>query len=95
VGYIEQCSHICYYNTVSKNKQQVFEYQYMESNQLGKKLKKLRNKLGLSQYDFARKADVPYTTLTKVETGVIKKPSVFVMSKIAKALNVDIENLIN
>jgi transcriptional regulator with XRE-family HTH domain len=66
----------------------------MESNQLGQKIKKLRQKLGLSQDDFARKADVPYTTLTKVETGVIKKPSVFVVSKIAKALNVNIEELI-
>jgi len=63
----------------------------METNSLGQKIKKLRTKLGLSQDDFARKADVPYTTLTKVETGVIKKPSVFVVSKIAKALNVDIE----
>ncbi|OGG94184.1 hypothetical protein A2609_00190 [Candidatus Kaiserbacteria bacterium RIFOXYD1_FULL_47_14] len=66
----------------------------MESNQLGQKIKKLRTKLSLSQDDFARKADVPYTTLTKVETGVIKKPSVFVVSKIAKALGVDIEELI-
>mgnify|MGYP001564869044 FL=1 len=66
----------------------------MESNQLGQKIKKLRTKLGLSQDDFARKADVPYTTLTKVETGVIKKPSVFVVSKIAKILGVDIEELI-
>ncbi len=66
----------------------------MESNQLGQKIKKLRTKLGLSQDDFARKADVPYTTLTKVETGVIKKPSVFVVSKIAKTLGVDIEELI-
>lgn len=66
----------------------------MENNSLGQKIKKLRTKLGLSQDDFARKADVPYTTLTKVETGVIKKPSVFVVSKIAKALNVNIEELI-
>lgn len=66
----------------------------MESNSLGQKIKKLRTKLGLSQDDFARKADVPYTTLTKVETGVIKKPSVFVVSKIAKALNVEMVDLI-
>ena len=66
----------------------------MESNSLGQKIKKMRTKLGLSQDDFARKADVPYTTLTKVETGVIKKPSVFVVSKIARALNVAIEDLI-
>ncbi|OHA66839.1 MAG: hypothetical protein A3E07_01805 [Candidatus Wildermuthbacteria bacterium RIFCSPHIGHO2_12_FULL_45_9] len=66
----------------------------MESNQLGQKTRKLRQKLELSQDDFARKADVPYTTLTKIETGVIKKPSVFAVSKIAKALNVAIEELI-
>ena len=44
----------------------------MESNQLGQKIRKLRQKLELSQDDFARKANVPYTTLTKIETGVIK-----------------------
>ena len=66
----------------------------MESNSLGQKIKKLRQKLGLSQDDFARKADVAYTTLTKIETGVIKKSSVFVVSKIAKVLDVAIEELI-
>ena len=66
----------------------------MESSQLGKKIKKLRQKLALSQDDFARKADVAYTTFTKIETGVIKKPSVFVVSKIARTLGVNIEELI-
>jgi transcriptional regulator with XRE-family HTH domain len=66
----------------------------MESNKLGQRIRKLRQELELSQDDFARKANVPYTTLTKIETGVIKKPSVFVVSKIAKALNVAIEDLI-
>ena len=65
-----------------------------QGNKLGKKIKALRLKLHLSQDEFARKADIPYTTLTKVETGVIKKPSVFVIAKIAKALSVDIEELI-
>ena len=65
-----------------------------QDNKLGQKIKSLRNKLGLSQDEFARKADVPYTTLTKIETGVIKKPSVFVVSKIASALNISIESLI-
>lgn len=66
----------------------------MENSQLGQKIKKFRQKLGLSQDDFARKANVPYTTLTKIETGVIKKPSVFVVNKIAKALGVSIEDLL-
>jgi len=65
-----------------------------QENRLGKKIKSLRLKLELSQDEFARKADIPYTTLTKIETGVIKKPSVFAMAKIAKALGVSIEDLL-
>jgi len=65
-----------------------------QENKLGKRIKVLRLKLQLSQDEFARKADIPYTTLTKIETGVIKKPSVFVMAKIAKALNITMDELI-
>lgn len=65
-----------------------------QENKLGKKIKSFRLKLELSQDEFARKADIPYTTLTKIETGVIKKPSVFVMAKIAKALNMTVDELI-
>jgi len=61
---------------------------------IGKNIKKLRNKLGLSQEDFAQKSGVKYTTLTKIESSVIKKPSVMVMDQIAKALGVSIEDLI-
>jgi transcriptional regulator with XRE-family HTH domain len=66
-----------------------------QGNKLGKKIKELRTGLGLSQDELARKADVPYTTLTKIETGVIKKPSVYVVAKIAKALNTTLDNLIS
>lgn len=69
----------------------------MESKQnskLGIKIKALRQKVGLSQDELARKSDVAYTTLTKIETNVIKSPSVFVVEKIAKALGVSIDNLI-
>jgi len=65
-----------------------------QENKLGKRIRSLRTKLELSQDEFARKADIPYTTLTKIETGVIKKPSVFAMAKIAKALGVSIEDLL-
>jgi len=65
-----------------------------QENKLGKKIKSFRLKLELSQDEFARKADIPYTTLTKIETGVIKKPSIFVMAKIAKALSISLDDLI-
>ena len=61
---------------------------------IGENVKKYRTKQGLSQEDFAKKSGVKYTTLTKIESSVIKKPSVIVMAKIAKALNVNIEDLI-
>jgi len=38
--------------------------------------------------------DIPYTTLTKIEIRVIKKPSVFAVAKIAEALDIDINDLI-
>ena len=65
------------------------------SNTLGKKIKTLRVSLGLSQDNLARKANVPYTTLTKIETGVIKNPSVYVVAKIAKALEITMDELVN
>ncbi len=66
-----------------------------QNNNLGKRIKELRLKHHLSQDKLARKANVPYTTLTKIETGVIKNPSVYVVAKIAKALNVKIDDLLS
>lgn len=61
---------------------------------IGENVKKYRGKIGLSQEDFAKKSGVKYTTLTKIESNVIKKPSVLIMAKLAKALGVSIEDLI-
>ena len=63
-------------------------------NNIGENIKKYRTKQGLSQEDFAKKSGVKYTTLTKIESNVIKKPSVLIMDRIAKALCVSIEDLI-
>ena len=61
---------------------------------IGDKIKQLRNKQGLTQDELARKSDLPYTTLTKIETNVITKPSVQTITKIAKGLNISIDELI-
>ena len=63
-------------------------------NNIGENIKKRRTKLGLSQEFFAQKSGVKYTSLTKIESGVIKTPSVLMVAKIAKALNVSIEDLL-
>jgi len=72
---------------------QIIENMANEIN-IGKNIKKHRTKQKLSQEDFARKSGVKYTTLTKIESNVIKKPSVLVMAKLAKTLGVSIEDLI-
>ena len=64
------------------------------ANNIGENIKRHRTKLGLSQEDFAQKSGVKYTTLTKIESGVIKTPSVVMVGKIAKALGVPIEDLL-
>jgi len=72
---------------------QIIENMAREIN-IGENIKKYRTKQGLSQEDFAKKSGVKYTTFTKIESGVVRKPSVLVMAKIAKALGVSIEDLI-
>ena len=61
---------------------------------IGDKIKQLRNKQGLTQDELARKSDLPYTTLTKIETNVITKPSIQTVTKIAKGLGISIDDLI-
>jgi len=61
---------------------------------IGENLKRLRTKQGLSQDDLARKADLKYSTLAKIEGDFITKPGVQMVAKIAKVLGVSIEELI-
>jgi transcriptional regulator with XRE-family HTH domain len=60
---------------------------------IGDKIKLLRNKQGLTQDELARKSDLPYTTLTKIESCVITKPSIQTVVKIANGLGTKIDNL--
>ena len=64
-----------------------------DNETIGDKIKQLRNKQGLTQDELARKADLPYTTLTKIETNVITKPSIQTVVKIAHGLGITIDNL--
>jgi len=76
---------LCYQN---------FEDMTSDKNNIGDNIKKLRAKLNLTQDDLARKSDVKYTTLSKIESGIVTKPTVHIMAKIAKALNSSIEKLL-
>ena len=60
---------------------------------IGDKIKLLRNKQGLTQDELARKSDLPYTTLTKIETNIITKPSIQTVMKVANGLKISLDEL--
>jgi len=61
---------------------------------IGDNIRKFRKKNRLSQDNLARKAGIPYATLIKIESNVVKRPSVQNAVKIAGALGVKIEDLL-
>ena len=65
-----------------------------DNKQIGDKIKVFRAKQGLTQDALARKCDIPYTTLTKIEANVITKPSIQTVVKIAAGLDISIDQLL-
>jgi transcriptional regulator with XRE-family HTH domain len=67
---------------------------YMNKKFIGEKIQSWRKKKNLTQDGLSKKADIPYTTLTKIESNVIKNPSIQTMISIAKGLGITIDTLI-
>ena len=62
---------------------------------LSENIKKYRNKLGLTQEALARKANISYNTIIKLESKGIKDPRMETLIKLAKALDVSIDRLVS
>ena len=60
---------------------------------LAENIKKYRKTRGLSQEDLARKADITYSALSKIEAGYVQNPRILTVQKIAVALDVTIDEL--
>lgn len=63
-------------------------------NKISNNLKKLRSDKGYSFEKVARLADLSLNTIVKIENGVNQNPTIETLTKIAKALNAQIEDLI-
>jgi len=63
-------------------------------NNIAKTVKRLREKMGISQEKLARLADVSNNTIINIEAGKQDNPTIETLKNIAKALNTPIENLI-
>jgi len=66
----------------------------MSNNKIADNLKKLRAKKGLSLEKVARLADLSLNTIVKIENGVNQNPTIETLTKIAKALEVGVDDLI-
>lgn len=63
-------------------------------NNIAKTVKRLREKTGLSQEKLARLADVSNNTIINIEAGKQDNPTIETLKKIARALNISVEELI-
>lgn len=61
---------------------------------IGGKIKEWRGKRKITQDKLAKKADIPYTTLAKIESNVTTKPSIQTVQKISEGLEISIDELI-
>ena len=66
----------------------------MDEKGLGKTLQEARQKAGLTQQQLCHQANLSFSTLTKIERGAIKSPSIFTVQSIAGALGVGLDELI-
>ena len=63
-------------------------------NNISKTVKRFREKMGLSQEKLARLADVSNNTIINIEAGKQDNPTIETLKKIAKALEVGVDDLI-
>ena len=66
----------------------------MIDKRLGKMLKAYREKKGMTQVQLAKRAKVTQAYVAMLEGGVKKNPSLATLKRIAKALKVDVGDLL-
>jgi len=63
-------------------------------SKLGNNVKKYRKKLGISQDALSKRANLAFHTVAKIEAGSTPNPTIDTVKKLAKALEVNINDLL-
>ena len=63
-------------------------------NSIGKNIKRLRKEQGISQDRLSKLADLSLNTIVTVESGANENPTIDTLTKIANALGVSINDLV-
>lgn len=66
----------------------------MDEKGLGKKIQVARQAAGFTQQQLCQRANLSFSTLTKIERGAIKSPSIFTVQAIAGAIGKSIDELV-
>ena len=61
---------------------------------MGRQLQGMRLGAGFTQQQLCQKANISFSTLTKIERGAIKSPSIFTVQSIANAVGVSLDELV-
>jgi transcriptional regulator with XRE-family HTH domain len=61
---------------------------------IGDKIQRERKRQGLTQQALASKAEMPYSTIAKIEGNAITRPTIQTVTKIAVGLNISIDKLV-
>lgn len=64
-----------------------------EISTIAKNIKKIRKKKDISQDKLSKLAEVAYNTIIKIESGAIQNPTIATVQKIAKALDISLDEL--
>lgn len=74
----------------------ILNYQYWNTmfTNIGEKMKKIRNDKGMTQEELAQKANISYITLVKIEQGKVENPTMKTLQKIAKALEISLDEIV-
>ncbi len=66
----------------------------MNEKGLGRRLAQMRREAGMTQQQLCLAANLSFSTLTKIERGAIKSPSIFTIQSIAGALDLGLDELL-
>ena len=61
---------------------------------IGAKIKAWRAKKDMTQDELAKKADIPYPTLAKIESDTVTNPTLDTVKKVAAGLGISVDDLI-
>lgn len=65
-----------------------------KSKSIGQKIRVWRKKKDLTQDALVKRAGIPYSTLAKIESDVIRNPSLQTITKIADGFGISLDDLI-